>query len=291
MFVGIILALSSGIALGSITSFAALSYQHGVEPLGLIFLRGMIAAVIMVAVCRFNKEPMVLKKGGGKYALMIGTALSMVGFGYMSSVAFISPGLAVAILFLFPLIVLTIDSMRLRKMPPLTTILGFGVALVGIISCVGVGGALHPLGIMLALIASCGMAFFLLSSSAASAAGHGSGNIIWANMMIVTLALIASAFSQQEGAPFIALPVNTIGVMAIFAAAGLYALGILLSMFALRIAPAPLVALFLNIEPLTTLVAARIIVNEELSLFQYAGMIMAVVGIVLGSLSMRRQPR
>ena len=144
---------------------------------------------------------------------------------------------------------------------------------------------------MLALIASCGMAFFLLSSSAASAAGHGSGNIIWANMMIVTLALIASAFSQQEGAPFIALPVNTIGVMAIFAAAGLYALGILLSMFALRIAPAPLVALFLNIEPLTTLVAARIIVNEELSLFQYAGMIMAVVGIVLGSLSMRRQPR
>ncbi|MCE2517905.1 MAG: EamA family transporter, partial [Alphaproteobacteria bacterium] len=148
MFLGIILALSSGIALGSITSFAALSYQHGVEPLGLIALRGLIAAVIMLAVCVVQKESMVLKKGGVKYALMIGTALSMVGFGYMSSVAYITPGLAVAILFLFPIVVLAIDSLRLRKMPPAATITGFGIALVGIVSCVGIGGPLHPVGIL-----------------------------------------------------------------------------------------------------------------------------------------------
>ena len=48
MFSGLLLALASGISLGGITSFAALSYQHGVVPLELIALRGVIAALSMV---------------------------------------------------------------------------------------------------------------------------------------------------------------------------------------------------------------------------------------------------
>ena len=47
--------------------------------------------------------------------------------------------------------------------------------------------------------------------------------------------------------------------------------------------PAPLVALMMNIEPLTTLLAARLIVGENLSLLQYSGMLMAVLGICIGS--------
>lgn len=289
MLMGIMLALASGISLGGITSFAALSYQHGVEPLSLIALRGGISGIIMIAVCMVKKDPIRLAHGGWKYAVMIGVSLSMVGFGYMSSVAYISPGLAVAVLFLFPLMVLVIDSMRTRTMPPITTIIGFSVALVGIISCVGIGGPLHPVGISLALIASFGMAFYLLSSSAASAAGHGSGNIVWANAMIVGLAVIAIFITSPEDGPYIALPSSHIGGIAILVASLLYAAGILFSVLALRVVSAPLVALMMNIEPITTLVAARFIVNETLSILQYSGMIIAVIGIVLGSLSMHRQ--
>ena len=289
MLIGIMLALASGISLGGITSFAALSYQHGVEPLSLIALRGGISGIIMVAVCLFQKDPIRLANGGWKYAVLIGVSLSMVGFGYMSSVAYISPGLAVAVLFLFPLMVLVIDSIRSHTMPPITTIIGFSVALIGIISCVGIGGPLHPMGIILALIASFGMAFYLLSSSAASAAGHGSGNIVWANAMIVSLAVVAIVMFRPEDGPLIALPSSNIGMIAILVASLLYAAGILFSVLALRVIPSPLVALMMNIEPLTTLVAARLIVDETLSMLQYSGMIMAVVGIVLGSISMSRQ--
>jgi len=289
MMTGILFALAGGISLGGITSFAALSYQHGVAPLELIALRGVIAAVIMVSLCLIQRQPLLLTRNGWRYGGMVGISLAMVGFGYMSSVAFISPGLAVAILYLYPIIVLVADSLKLRQMPPLLTIIGFSVALIGIVVCVGIGGPIHPLGIVLALIASLGMAGFLLSSAAASQNGHGNATVVWANFMIIAMALIALIISTQNGETVIRIPEDSIGGLAILAASTLYAIGILMSVLALRIAPAPLVALMMNVEPLTTLIAARVIVGETLSLYQYGGMIMAVIGIILGSLTLRKK--
>lgn len=289
MFSGLLLALASGISLGGITSFAALSYQHGVVPLELIALRGIIAALIMVGICVVMRQRIILASGGWRYAMLVGISLAMVGFGYMGSVAFISPGLAVAILYLYPIIVLIADSLKTRQMPPLLTIVGFTIALIGIVSCVGIGGPLNIIGIILAFIASLGMAGFLLSSAAASRNGHDSGIVLWANILIISLAVVALAITRDQGQPLVAPPDNMIGLGAIIAASVLYALGILLSVLALRIAPAPLVALVMNIEPLTTLLAARLIVGENLSLLQYSGMLMAVLGICIGSSTLWRQ--
>ena len=289
MFSGLLLALASGISLGGITSFAALSYQHGVVPLELIALRGVIAAIIMTAICVVLKQRILLGDGGWRYALMVGVSLAMVGFGYMGSVAYISPGLAVAILYLYPIIVLIVDSIRSRHMPPMLTIMGFTVALIGIVACVGIGGPLNMMGIVLAFIASLGMAGFLLSSAAASRQGHDSGIVVWANILIIALAVVALVISRDQGQPLVAPPQSITGVFAIIAASVLYALGILLSVLALRIAPAPLVALLMNIEPLTTLLAARIIVGEDLSGLQYAGMMVAVSGICIGSSTLWRR--
>ena len=289
MFSGLILALASGISLGGITSFAALSYQHGVIPLELIALRGVIAAIIMVGICVVMGQRIILASGGWRYAMLVGVSLAMVGFGYMGSVAFISPGLAVAILYLYPILVLVVDSVRSKQMPPPLTIIGFAIALLGIVSCVGIGGPLNIIGIILAFIASLGMAGFLLSSAAASQNGHDSGIVVWANVLIISLAIIALAVMPEDGQPLFAPPDNMIGLGAIVAASVLYALGILLSVLALRIAPAPLVALMMNIEPLTTLLAARLIVGENLSLLQYSGMFMAVLGICIGSSTLWRQ--
>jgi len=290
MMTGIIFALLGGISLGGITSFAALSYQHGVAPLELIALRGVIAAVIMVSLCLFQRQPLFLNQSGWRYGGLVGLSLAMVGFGYMGSVAYISPGLAVAILYLYPIIVLVADSLKLRQMPPMLTIIGFSVALFGIVICVGIGGPIHPIGIGLALMASLGMAGFLLSSADASQNGHGNATVIWANFMIIAMAGLALIISTPESETVIRIPEDPVGGLAIVAASTLYAIGILMSVLALRIAPAPLVALMMNVEPLTTLIAARVIVGETLSLYQYGGMIMAILGIVLGSLTLWKKP-
>ena len=281
MAIGIILSLLSGISLGGITSFAALSYLHGAEPLSLIALRGAIAAIMMAAVTIIAGERLLIPRGGFRHIAAIGVSLAMVGFGLMGSVAYISPGLAVAILYLYPIIVLIVDSLRTRTMPAAQSCAGFGIALVGIITCVGIGGPLHPLGISLAFIAALGMGFFLITSDAANRAGFGSGTLIWANMFVIGTAVLAMMIIGGATSP--ALPHNSTGWMAIFAAAALYAFGIMFSILALRKLAAPTVALVMNVEPITTLLAAHLLVGEVLSPLQYSGMICAVLGIIIGS--------
>lgn len=283
MFAGIALALLAGASLGCITSFASLSYSHGMEPLVLILLRGFVAAVVMLGVSRFLREPFFQNRNGMKLALRIGVALSMVGFGYMGAVAYISPGLAVAILYLFPIIVLISDSLRTKTFPPAITVLAFSIALAGIITCVGVGGPIAPEGIMLALLASLGMALFLIFSSEASRNGYGAGVAVWGNCIIIILAGCAIMWQYLSSGREISLAIDSIGVTATTAASLLYALGIMFSVLAVRHAPASLVALIMNIEPIITLLAARVLVDENLTGTQYLGMVAAVGGIMLGS--------
>jgi len=283
MLAGIALALLAGASLGCITSFASLSYNHGMEPLVLILLRGFIAAIVMFGVTRLLREPLFQDRKGMKLAVKVGVALSMVGFGYMSAVAYISPGLAVAILYLFPIIVLISDSLRTRSFPPVMTVLAFSIALAGIITCVGVGGPIAPEGIMLALLASLGMALFLIFSSEASRHGYGAGVAVWGNGLIIIFAAGVMIWQSLSAGREISLALDTTGVMATFAASLLYAMGIMFSVLAVRHAPASLVALIMNIEPIITLLAARVLVDENLTGMQYLGMVAAVGGIMLGS--------
>lgn len=279
MAIGIILALLGGISLGGITSFAALSYLHGAEPVTLIALRGSVAALVMLLVTLSARSAIRIPSSGLRHIIAIGTFLALMGFGLMGSVAFISPGLAVAILYLYPIMVLAWESLRTRTHPSLRQSAAFGIALIGIITCVGVGGPLHPIGIALAFMAAIGMAGFLITSAASTRAGFGSGVLIWANMLAVLPALLFIMASDNAGS----LPHNSIGWMAVLAASLLYAFGVMFSILALRKLAAPNVALIMNIEPITTLLAAHLLVAETLSPLQYSGMIIAVLGIIIGN--------
>ena len=43
-----------------------------------------------------------------------------------------------------------------------------------------------------------------------------------------------------------------------------------------------MIALMMNVEPITTLIAARLLVSEDLTWLQYMGMLIAIIGISLG---------
>lgn len=284
MITGIMLGLMAGVTLGCITSFAALSYDHGATPIGLVFFRAVFALIVTLGLAMYNRESLRVNLKGGIFAVLTGISLSLVGFGYMASVAFITPGLAVAILYLFPLMVLATESLSQRSMPPLGTVVAFALALFGIVLCLGLTwSSLDWRGIALGVIAAIGMSGYLISSSRLSAAGLGFAPLVWANVFVILLAVIL-AMSLPGGLAQLALPENTTGQLAALAAAVFYSLGIILAFLALRWASAPLIALMMNIEPITTLIAAWLIVGENLTMIQYIGMLVAVFGITLGGI-------
>lgn len=283
LFLGILLALASGSALGFITSFAAFSYQEGAGAPDLILLRGVIAAVFIWGFCRATGEKAPAGPRFNRFTVLIGLSLCLVGFGYMASVLYISPGLAVALLYLYPMMVLIADSIYYRQRPNGLTVLAFAIALAGIATCVGIGDtALDLKGIVLAVLAACGMAGLLFFSSLARKAGYGMPILVGAQGITILAAIGLILILRVASGDFLQLPASGIGLAAMGAASAFYALGILLSFMALRHAPSPQVALMMNVEPITTLLAAWLLVGEQLTALQYGGILIAVAGIGIG---------
>ena len=279
---GLILALASGVALGGITSFASLAYGHGATVAELMVARGLFATLLVAAYCWFMGESPVPVRGGLGFGLGIGVALATVGFGYMGAVVFITPGLAVALLFVYPVLVLAGESVMRRQWPDAPSALAFGLALAGIVASVGVElGGLDWRGIVLGLAAALGMAAMLLLTAASGRRGHGMSVLVPAQGVTLLAGLGFLVVAGGGGGPFGAGQAGA-GFTAL--AALLYGIGLLLSFIAVRIAPAPKVALMMNIEPVTTLLAARVLVGEELSAVQYAGILVAVAGIAVGGM-------
>ena len=289
MAIGILLGLLSGVTLGTITSFAALSYEYGATPIGLVFFRAILALAVTLGLTLIRRESLSIGRKGLGHALLTGISLCLVGFGYMAAVAFITPGLAVAVLYLFPLMVLAFESIGQRRLPALKTFLSFTIALVGIVVCLGLTSvSMDWRGIGFGLMAALGMAGYLLSSSRSSAAGFGYAPLVWANVFVMLVALVLVAV-LPGGNEHLILPEATKGKLAMMAAAAFYATGIILSFLALRFATAAMVALMMNVEPITTLIAARLLVSEDLTWIQYMGMLIAIIGISLGGF--RRTPK
>ena len=288
MALGIIFALLSSIALGNISSFAALSYRLGGGALDLIFLRGVIAFIVIWGFYRlfYAKENEPLTKQHLIYSFAIGLGLSAINIGYMGSVFYLTPGLAVAIFYLFPIIVLIVDCITRKQLPHPIIAFAFAIALVGITVSLNAGGSEIELpieGVLLALLGAIGMVIVLITTSKIHQQATNKNKIlILAQPITIVTAGLLLFLVRFEGGDFIMLPQGNIGLIALFIATILYPVGYLLSFAALRYASACVVALMLNMEPITTLIVARFVVGENLTLIQYAGIILAVSGIALG---------
>ena len=279
---GLLIALGSGMALGSVTSLASLSYLEGGTVTHLLVLRGLLATLAVAIYCRMIGQTLKPCPAELGYGLLIGLALTVVGLGYMGSVYFISPGLAVALMFIYPVLVLIIESIIARNVPHPLTMAAFALALFGITLSIGIDlASLDWRGIALALAGALAMASMMSLISSANRRGFGFSMLLPAQGVTmlagVVLVLVVSSRSSIPIWPE-SLARNSLMMVA----SSLYALGILLSFVALRFAPAQNVALMMNIEPITTLVAARLLVAENLSVVQYGGIFLAVSGIALG---------
>ena len=280
---GLVLALAAGACLGGITSFSSLAFEQGATVAELMVARSFLAVLVVAAFCRLLGQPLVPERTTGYFlGIAIGVCLAVLGFGYMGSVHFITPGIAVALLLVYPILVFAIESAVQRKAPDAPTVLAFSLVLAGIALTLGAGtGSIDWRGIALALTAALGMAGMLVLTAESSRRELGMAVLMPAH----SAAMVAVAFylAVTEGGSRVA-PLPPEGVLFIAAVALLFGFGILLSYIAVRIAPAGRVAMGMNIEPLVTLLLAWHLVGEELAPLQYAGILMAVAGVAFGGM-------
>ena len=165
-----------------------------------------------------RRENLIIGRRGLIHALLTGISAQSCRFRLYGGGGLFTPGLAVAVLYLFPLMVLAFESIGQRRLPSLMTFLSFTIALMGIITCLGLTSvSMDWRGIGFGLMAALGMAGYLLSSSRSSAEGFGYAPLVWANVFVMLVALVLVAVIPA-GHEHLTLPASTTGKLAMMAA-------------------------------------------------------------------------
>lgn len=225
-------------------------------------------------------------------------AVALCQLAFFSAVAFISPALALLIEFLGPVLLVGLTWATTRRAPGRLTLLGAGVAVVGLALVSGIGGgdALHPLGVLLALGAAVGNAAYWTAASSTTTelppvalAGLGLGvGAVALGLASATGALPFAATAgpvELAGAP---VPVwVAVGLLVLVATAAAYVLGIL----GARRLGATLASFVGYAEPMFGILWTALLLALLPTGVQALGAVAIVGGVVLVKLGQARLPR
>jgi drug/metabolite transporter (DMT)-like permease len=272
--VGLALSILSSVSYGSAPVFVRFAYDAGAVPLTLLASRYVVATVVILAALRLGGRALALPEGRRFGGMIAGVFFATMAYSYLLAIQRIPVSLAALLVFTYPLPVALMG--RLRGEPlRLPRILAIVAAFIGLAAALGVEiGELDPVGVASATVCSLAYAFGVFYFGDATRG---------ADPMVVTLHAVATAaaifvpLAALDGA--LVLPETSLGLIGIAGVSITYLVGVLAFFAALvRIGPMK-AALLAQLEPVVSILAAVLILHEQLSLVQSLG-----VAVVLGAL-------
>lgn len=276
---GMMLAFIAATSLAFVTTCARLMYAAGSTPLTLITLRGGLGVLVLFVIAYLITKRIALPRAAWRDTAVAGIGLTMITFGYMSSVAYIPVGLAALIFYTFPLVVLVYEAIRARRLPGPRRLATFAAAFAGLGLAIGPSfDTLNPIGMVLAFIGGLGTVVLFLSGARASQHAEPLLVASYANLFLFPVALVCM-FVLDAYAP----PETDIGWLALAGAGLAYLIGVTAQIMAVKLANAGDVSLVHNIEPVVSIAVAWIVLNETLSGIQLTGVALVIAAIFAGT--------
>lgn len=289
---GIALALAAGIVYGMAPPFTRLAFINGVPAIETAFWR-VSALVLIVAVIaiagrwRFKVPP----AAWGPLALMVLSTAS-ISIGYLGAVQFVPVALAVIIFFTFPIVILLLSPLiEGSKVTVLQVGIGI-VAFTGLLIAIGpTTGSADWRGLALAGLAAAGGTMQFFTGRVMSRHMNPLHFGLLTHLAIIPLlagviVLLGGEFKSvlEPGS------ISVTGYLALSFVALSYGAGFFFQMFALKAAPASAVAPYFNIEPLTSVAIAALILGEPPSTREMAGGALVLAALLAAGLARGRKP-
>ena len=278
---GMLFALTTACCLGAITTQAKIFYADGGNALTLMLTRFFISTAVFGLLLLLLRGGFAVGGGLRLPLLWLGLIWSGAMICYLLAVETVSVSLAVLVLYLYPLLVLAWAILR-RQLEPTPGLLGlFLGAFAGLYLALSGGDmAPHPAGILFAALASCGAAFTFISGARVAPRISPLLMTFWINAagLLLILPLLPGSLALPGSAP---------GLLALALATGLYLVAILSQFQALARLPATRAAFLLNLEPVVSILLARLVLDESLTPLQAAGVAVVISMIIL---SLRYKP-
>ena len=282
---GIIFALAAGVFFGIIGPVTKTAYNLGAGVGLAIFLRYIVALLIVSPLIPYQKNLIRTYKDNFKLFLLITVASIMLTTGLLISVTYINVSLTIIIFCTYPIIVLTISIFvtkekikNIIKFLFITTFIGLFLALSPSTE------SLKVQGIIFALIASLGASIMIVTNQTMSKKNISPIEInIFINFFnTIFFLVILSLFFE------INLDVNLNAFIILLIPSCSYAIALFLQLLAIPRIGQTNTALFLYLEPITGIFGAVLILNEQLTSVQLLGTAIVLISLAASTFVTRK---
>jgi drug/metabolite transporter (DMT)-like permease len=275
---GIGMVLISGLSFSASVLFASMALKSGIDLNTSNAVRYVIAAVALICYQKISKRPIKIPPMERFTALALGITVFMMGIGYLGATRYIPVSLAVLIFYTGPFLVFIISRFTEKEPFTLIRLTAFSIALLGLFFAMDIqtSDTFHIRGISFAFLAAIGMALFITVSNLAIRNADSQAVNVHA---LSTGALLFFCFLFLSSDPV--NPLTHTG-MPYLAGSGI-SLGMAYLTFysGLKIIGPVRASMLLNIEPIFTIALSIAILGERLSITQFLGAGMVIIGIFM----------
>ena len=284
---GTALALLSAVGLGLAVAVARYAYEGGANGLTVVTVRSLVLVAGLFVYCRATGRSLGLRRADRRRCAVLGLLMALGFYGNIGAVEYISIGLTALLFFTFPPLIALIQAVLDRAWPPPAKIVALAAAFAGLSTMLGVSlGASDPHGVALALGAAFAVA--LNSVGIVRLMSHVDPLVAMFHMAVTASAVLV-ALTFVTGS--VQWPVSGTGWAGMFGVVVLQCGSLPLYFVAIARIGALKSGMLANVQPVTSIVAARALFGELLGATQFAGGAMVLAGIMLMQWHDRRSRR
>ena len=270
-------ALAAAVGFGLAIAVSRFAYEGGTNGFTVASFRSCVATLVMLSLCLATGRSMRVTRREWLHLTGLGVLISVLFYGNVGAVEYISVGLTALLVFTYPTLIATMEAVLTRTIPAPAKAVALVVAFVGLFLMLRVSfGSSHLLGIALALAAALAAASNAVWYS--RAVRH--VDIVVATLHMTIAATVTVLVVSVLNGSFV-LPVNASGWGGLLGVAVLQS-GLAPVYFAgiARIGPVKS-GMLANIQPVTSIAAAFLLFGEWLTPVQLLGGAMVIAGILI----------
>jgi drug/metabolite transporter (DMT)-like permease len=273
---GVFLILISAVSFGTMPIFARMAYAAGSDPITVLFIRYLIAGVILVLITRIENKP--LPRGKVLLGLVGMGVFGYVGqsFFYFNALNLASTSLVALILYLYPVLVTFFSVVLFKEKLTVVKAAALALAMVGAVLTIGPTGGGRPLGVVMAFIAATIYSIYILVGSRIL---KYAGAIQATTIIIVSSLFVYSGLASWQG---IHLPQTSLGWIGAVGVAIICTVVAALTFLAglQRIGPSNTATLS-TAEPVTSVFLASLLLHDSLTPLRLLGGALILAAVVI----------
>lgn len=283
---GIFVVLGVGVCFALSNTLAGLAYTGGANPLSVSTVRYFLPAIILVIFLTSIGKPIFLPRREGLVACALGFITAVYSWSVLAAIEVLPVSLAVLIFYLFPLITSFLVVMMGWERLRMSTIVSAIVAFAGLALALGISAdTLDPIGIALAGVGALGLAIVSVVSSRVIRAGDARQVTLYIATTAAITFLLVTLFRGQFLLP------STTAAWWGFVANNLFFAAALIGFFVgIQMIGPVKTTLFSYIEPIVTIGAALVLLDQHLVPVQILGVLIVVGALIVAGRASAHRP-